>query len=76
VPTICFDIEGQEPGRLVERMADAGFGIRDGHMYAPRLMARLGHAMDHGCVRVSLVHYNTFEEVRGFGEALKAVRQA
>ena len=34
-------------------------GIRDGHMYAPRLMERLGLSMDRGAVRASLVHYNT-----------------
>jgi len=73
VPTICFNLGGKDPAQLVERMANAGFGIRDGHMYAPRLMARLGLSMDRGGVRASLVHYNTVDEVRGFGEALKAV---
>lgn len=73
VPTICFNLDGKDPARVVEAMADAGYGIRDGHMYAPRLMARLGLSMDRGCMRASLVHYNTLDEVRGFGEALKTV---
>jgi cysteine desulfurase family protein (TIGR01976 family) len=73
VPTICFNLDGKDPAKLVEGMAEAGFGIRDGHMYAPRLMARLGLTMDRGCARVSLVHYNTVDEVRRFGEAMKAV---
>jgi cysteine desulfurase family protein (TIGR01976 family) len=73
VPTICFNLAGKDPARLVEGMAEAGFGVRDGHMYAPRLMARLGLSMDRGCVRASLVHYNTLDEVRRFGEALKTV---
>lgn len=73
VPTICFNLGGKDPAQVVERMAEAGFGIRDGHMYAPRLMARLGLGMDRGCARVSLVHYNTVDEVRRFGEALKVV---
>ncbi len=73
VPTICFNLGGKDPARLVEGMAEAGFGIRDGHMYAPRLMARLGLTMDRGCARVSLVHYNTLDEVHRFGEAMKAV---
>ena len=50
--------------------ADAGIGIRDGHMYAPRLMRRLGLALDSGAVRASLVHYNTVAEIHRFGEAL------
>ena len=73
VPTICLNIGDKNPATVVERLADAGFGIRDGHMYAPRLMARLGLSMDRGALRASLVHYNTLDEVRGFGEALKTV---
>src|SRR5262249_7695231 len=46
VPTICFNLDGESPKDVVERMAAANFGIRDGHMYAPRLMARLGLSMD------------------------------
>ena len=73
VPTICFNLKGVHPATVVERMADVGIGIRDGHMYAPRLMARLGLTMDSGAVRASLVHYNTVEEVDRFGEALLAI---
>lgn len=42
-------------------------------MYAPRLMKRLNLSMDSGAIRASLVHYNTVEEVRRFGEALRAI---
>ena len=44
--------------------------MRDGHMYTPRLMKRLGLAQERGAVRASLVHYNTREEVREFGNVL------
>ena len=47
-------------------MADAGIGVRDGHMYAPRLMRRLGLDPQSGVVRVSFVHYNTVEEIHRF----------
>jgi selenocysteine lyase/cysteine desulfurase len=57
-------------------MAQADIGIRDGHMYAPRLMGRLGLAMDRGAVRVSLVHYNTLDEIDRFGDALKKIAGA
>jgi len=73
VPTICFNLGGVHPADVTLRMADAGLGIRDGHMYAPRLMARLGLSMDRGAVRASLVHYNTLEEVGRFAEALGAI---
>lgn len=76
VPTLCFNIPGLHPSVVVQRMADEfNIGIRDGHMYAPRLMARLGLAMDSGAVRASLVHYNTHEEVERFADALCRLKQ-
>ena len=71
VPTVCFNLNGVHPATVVEHMAHCNFGIRDGHMYAPRLMQRLGLALDSGAVRVSLVHYNTLDEIDRFGEALR-----
>lgn len=73
VPTFCFNLAGQDPAHVVEVMASAGIGIRDGHMFAPRLMARLGLSMDHGAVRASLVHYNSPEEVERFGATLRKI---
>jgi cysteine desulfurase family protein (TIGR01976 family) len=70
VPTICFNIPGHTPQALADAMDRAGIGIRDGHMYAPRLMSRLGLSMETGCLRVSLVHYNTLDEVARFGDVL------
>ena len=61
------------PQRIVEEMSEMQIGIRDGHMYAPRLMKRLNLSMDSGAIRASLVHYNTVEEVHKFGEALRAI---
>jgi cysteine desulfurase family protein (TIGR01976 family) len=74
VPTFCFRLGEMHPADVVERMSEMNFGIRDGHMYAPRLMARLGLAMDRGCARVSLVHYNTIDEIHRFGDALGKIR--
>ncbi|TPI64137.1 cysteine desulfurase-like protein [Mesorhizobium sp. B3-1-7] len=73
VPTFCFNIGTLSPQRIVEEMAAMQIGIRDGHMYAPRLMKRLNLSMDSGAIRASLVHYNTVEEVHKFGEALRAI---
>jgi cysteine desulfurase family protein (TIGR01976 family) len=71
VPTFTFNLPGVDPAEVSQRMADAEIGIRDGHMYAPRLMDRLGLSMDKGAVRASLVHYNTVAEVERFGERLR-----
>jgi cysteine desulfurase family protein (TIGR01976 family) len=70
VPTFMFNMGSLSPSMIVEAMAARGIGIRDGHMYAPRLMQRLGLGMDSGAIRASLVHYNTVEEIRRFETAL------
>jgi cysteine desulfurase family protein (TIGR01976 family) len=73
VPTFCFNLPGKHPAAVVEVMAGAGIGIRDGHMFAPRLMARLGLSMDRGAVRASLVHYNTLKDVKRFRATLQKI---
>ena len=73
VPTVCFNLPGVAPAAVTEAAARAGIGIRDGHMYSPRLMRRLGLSIDSGAVRVSLVHYNTVAEIERFGELLAQV---
>jgi cysteine desulfurase family protein (TIGR01976 family) len=70
VPTICFNIPNVLPAKVTETAARAGIGIRDGHMYAPRLMQRMNLPTETGMVRVSLVHYNTLAEIQRFAEVL------
>ena len=70
VPTLCFNLPNGSPSQVTETLANANIGVRDGHMYAPRLMKRLGLAVPTGAVRASLVHYNTRDEVREFGAVL------
>jgi selenocysteine lyase/cysteine desulfurase len=48
--------------------------IRDGHLFAPRLMTRLGLSMDSGALRATLVHYNTMEEIAHFDRVLTPIR--
>jgi cysteine desulfurase family protein (TIGR01976 family) len=66
-PTLSFNLPGISPARVTEKLARNNIGVRDGHMYSPRLMERLRLAQESGVVRASLVHYNTIEEVRRFG---------
>ncbi|NLS06036.1 cysteine desulfurase-like protein [Rhizobium sp. P32RR-XVIII] len=73
VPTICFNIPGVTPQQIAADMGEAGIGLRDGHMFAPRLMKRLGLSMEHGAIRVSLVHYNKMEEIARFDKVLGEV---
>jgi cysteine desulfurase family protein (TIGR01976 family) len=73
VPTLCFNLPKVAPAKVTEAMARAGIGVRDGHMYAPRLMKRLGLSQDSGLVRASLVHYNTLDEIHRFGNVLSGL---
>jgi cysteine desulfurase family protein (TIGR01976 family) len=74
VPTLCFNLPNIAPALVTETMAKHGIGIRDGHMYAPRLMKRLGVKLESGVVRASLLHYNTIQEIHKFGKALCDLR--
>lgn len=76
VPTLCFNLPQIPPARVTEELARRNIGVRDGHMYAPRLMKRLGLAQESGAVRASLVHYNTRDEVREFGNALTDITRS
>jgi cysteine desulfurase family protein (TIGR01976 family) len=75
VPTFCFNLPGVSPQVVTETLARANIGIRDGHMYAPRLMRRLGVPVESGVARVSLVHYNTLAEIHRFGNVLSELRK-
>lgn len=76
VPTLCFNLPNVAPAKVTEELAKRNIGIRDGHLYTPRLMARLGLPVESGAVRVSLVHYNTPQEIRRFGDALSEIQSA
>lgn len=76
VPTLSFNLPHLSPAKVTEELARKNIGVRDGHMYSPRLMKRLGLTQESGAVRASLVHYNTVEEVHRFGSALAETRSS
>jgi cysteine desulfurase family protein (TIGR01976 family) len=76
VPTLCFNLPNVAPAKVCTEISTRSIGIRDGHMYTPRLMKRFGLAQDSGVVRASLVHYNTLEEVHQFGNALAEIKRS
>lgn len=63
VPTISFVVDGMRSDEIVEQVDPHHIGIRFGDFYAKRLIEDLGLVEKEGVVRVSLVHYNTLEEV-------------
>ena len=73
VATVLFNLKNISPAAITTRMAVKDIAVRDGHMYSPRLMTRLGLSPDSGAVRASLVHYNTQEEIRLFLNELQEI---
>lgn len=75
VPTVSFTVAGWDSRALVERVeAETPFAFRWGAFYSNRLVNDvLGLEGKSGVVRVSLVHYNTVEEVKSFIAALGKV---
>ncbi len=76
VPTVCFNIPSVHPAVVAQAAAAEGIGVRDGHMYSPRLMRRLGLSAESGAVRVSLAHYNTIDEIQRLGALLSWLRKS
>jgi cysteine desulfurase family protein (TIGR01976 family) len=63
VGTISFVHRRKTSREITEAVDRSGIAIRHGHMYAYHLCEALGLDPDDGVVRVSLVHYNTPEEI-------------
>ncbi len=63
VGTISFVHEKKSSAEITEVVDRSGIGIRHGHMYAYHLCEAAGLEPEDGVVRVSLVHYNTPEEI-------------
>ncbi|KAL8846476.1 MAG: hypothetical protein Q9221_008442 [Calogaya cf. arnoldii] len=74
VPVISFGIKDRSSKEAVERVDGmSDFGIRWGSFYSKRLVDEVLGCGEEGVVRVSMVHYNTEEEIRGLVEVLKKV---
>jgi len=63
VPTIAFKVDGRDSAEIVRSTEADRIGIRFGDFHSRRLIEHLGLAEGNGVVRVSMVHYNTPEEV-------------
>lgn len=63
VSTVSFTVGTESSKRIVEAVDEAKIGIRYGDFYAKRIVEEHGLAATDGVVRVSMVHYNTVEEV-------------
>ena len=78
VATISFVHKTKSSKQLNDEIQKAGFAIRHGHMYTMRLTERLvdrkyARSAGDGVVRISLLHYNTAEEVQSLVSALDRI---
>jgi cysteine desulfurase family protein (TIGR01976 family) len=62
-PTLAFHTPRLRSVDVYQQLVDAGINCGYGNFYAYRLMQALGLDPDDGVVRLSLVHYNTRDEV-------------
>ena len=68
--TIAFRLRGTTPKVIEEKLAKRGIAVGSGDFYAPRCLEALGIDPREGVVRVSMVHYNTIDEVENLKDAL------
>jgi len=69
--TIAFTIDKMSSSDAVEKLVGKDIAVRNGHFYAVRCLEALGiQDTSDGIVRISLVHYNTAEEVSRLVEGL------
>ncbi|OOO05621.1 aminotransferase class V [Aspergillus oryzae] len=76
VPVISFTVRGTKSQKLVEEVEKrSAYGFRSGHMYSHRLIKDIIGLEDveDGVVRISMLHYNTEEEMTGLVKVLEEV---
>jgi cysteine desulfurase family protein (TIGR01976 family) len=73
VPTVSFTWQGRHPREVAAALGEQGIFVWDGNYYALAVTERLGLEGKGGMVRVGAVHYNTVEEIRRLGNALRGM---
>ena len=73
VGILSFVHHQKSSAEIVAGVNNANIGIRNGHMYAYRLLQRLSIDPLDGVVRVSLTHYNTPEEIERLIEVFNQI---
>lgn len=76
IPTIAFRIDGRDSAAICKAMDAEKIAIRFGDFHSRRLAEYLDVTGNNGMVRVSMVHYNTVEEVDRLTAALDRILAA
>jgi selenocysteine lyase/cysteine desulfurase len=73
VPTVSFTWGERHPREIAAALGEQGIFCWDGNYYALAVTERLGLEGKGGMVRIGAVHYNTVDEIRRLGEALRGM---
>jgi cysteine desulfurase family protein (TIGR01976 family) len=71
--TFSLAIPDRDPMEIAEALAEKGIAVGAGHFYGRRCVEALGIDPEIGVLRVSMVHYNTVDEVDRLTTALDEV---
>jgi selenocysteine lyase/cysteine desulfurase len=73
IPTVSFRLQGRDSGAVAKAMDAHRIAIRHGDFHSRRLVEDLGQTGEGGLLRVSMVHYNTLDEVDRLCGAFDAI---
>lgn len=73
IPTISFVFDGRDSAEICKAMDAHRIAIRFGDFHSRRLAEYLDLTENNGMVRVSMVHYNTIEEIDRMTTALDTI---
>lgn len=73
VPTISFIHNKYRSSEVVSKVDNFNIGIRFGDFYARKIIQDLKLTEKNGVIRVSMVHYNTFDEVNSLINAFDTI---
>jgi cysteine desulfurase family protein (TIGR01976 family) len=73
IPTISFVFDGRDSAEICKAMDAHRIAIRFGDFHSRRLVEYLDLTENNGMVRVSMVHYNTIEEIDRMTTALDTI---
>ena len=73
VPIFSFTVAGRQSSEIPSAVLPNKIAVRSGDFYAARCIRDLGFQKEKGVVRVSMVHYNSANDVNRLIEALDQV---
>ncbi|KKD60493.1 cysteine desulfurase [Grimontia sp. AD028] len=71
--TFALRFGDRDPLEIAEALGKQQIYVWSGHLYADKLTDAFGVTEKGGILRVGLMHYNTFEEIDRFFDALKSI---